>query len=326
MEREAIILQIARIIDVLFTPFVLLSAVILKIVRRVGLHRLKMSKSILLAIGIFPLRDHYYEPMVNPKHLRFSLRKDRSLPGIELNVEGQLKLLSAFSYVDELKRFPMNKAGAQGFYYENGTFNVGDAEYLYMMIRHFKPQRIVEIGSGSSTVMAMEAIKMNSHDNPGYTCQLTCIEPFENSWLEKLGHGVSVLRVKVEEVEKSLFTSLRPNDILFIDSSHVIRPQGDVLVEYLEILPILPLGVLVHVHDIFTPKDYLDEWIIDQGRFWNEQYLLEAFLLFNNKYQVIGALNYLKHNHFAEIARKCPMLAGHPSAEPGSFWMVRKDT
>ena len=92
------------------------------------------------------------------------------------------------------------------------------------------------------------------------------------------------------------FAKDKKNDILFIDSSHIIRPQGDVLFEYLEILPILNPGVVVHIHDIFSPKDYLDNWIINDHLFWNEQYLLEAFLSFNNNSPFIdGLLNALKN-------------------------------
>lgn len=95
------------------------------------------------------------------------------------------------------------------------------------------------------------------------------------TWLEEV--GVSVVRKKVEEVELSFFSRLQGNDILFIDSSHIICPQGDVLFEYLELLPSLNKGVIVHVHDIFSPKNYLKQWLQDEIWFWNEQYLLEAF-------------------------------------------------
>ena len=111
-----------------------------------------------------------------------------------------------------------------------------------------------------------------------------------------------VIRQPVETVDKTIFTCLESNDILFIDSSHIIRPQGDVLCEYLQILPVLQPGVLVHVHDIFTPKDYLDEWLREQGLFWNEQYLLEAFLSGNTDYEIIAALNFLKHHHWDRIS------------------------
>jgi hypothetical protein len=128
----------------------------------------------------------------------------------------------------------------------------------------------------------------------------------------------------VERVDKELFRTLGENDILFIDSSHMIRPQGDVLCEFLEILPLLNPGVLVHVHDIFTPKDYPDRWIKDQVLFWNEQYLLEGFLSFNKDFKVIGALNHLANHYQQQLASKCPIYAReHSVRQPGSFWMQR---
>jgi hypothetical protein len=128
----------------------------------------------------------------------------------------------------------------------------------------------------------------------------------------------------VEEVDISLFQQLNADDILFIDSSHIIRPQSDVLIECLEILPILNAGVLVHIHDIFTPYDYLDHWMIDEVKLWNEQYLLEAFLSCNPKFEIILALNFLSHHHPAQMEAKFPMLRGQvEQAEPRSFW-IRK--
>ena len=156
-------------------------------------------------------------------------------------------------------------------------------------------------------------------ENKDSQCEHTCIEPFENLWLEKL--SVKVIRKLVEDVDVNFFNQLDENDILFIDSSHIIRPQGDVLFEYLQILPILKCGVIVHIHDIFTPKDYLDEWKIKGTLFWNEQYLLESFLCLNSSYKIIGALNYLKSNYYDELAEKCPMLT--KDREPGSFWIKK---
>lgn len=193
------------------------------------------------------------------------------------------------------------------------------------MVRHFKPKRIIEVGSGHSTLMTENAIHQNRKDDSNYNCEHICIEPFENDWLEQL--DIKVVREMVETTDLSIYKSLNAGDILFIDSTHMIRPQGDVLFEYLEILPTLNPGVVVHIHDIFTPKDYLDEWI-DEPRFWNEQYLLEAFLSNNQDFKMIGAANFLMHNYYNEFAETCPVLKEQKQQgierEPGSFWMVRK--
>ena len=246
------------------------------------------------------------------------------MPGLDLTIPCQWDLLTKFNYADELSGFPLTEGSPLSYHCDNGSFASGDSEYLYNIIRHFKPKRIIEIGSGHSTKMAVSAVKQNQREDSGYGCKHSCIEPYEMPWLEQT--GVKVIRKKVEEVELSLFKTLEAGDILFIDSSHIIRPQGDVLTEYLSILPILKPGVLIHIHDIFTPKDYLKEWIFGHHLLWNEQYLLEAFLSFNKDFKVIGSVNYLKHHHFAEIASKCPILARQPHREPGSFWIQRVGT
>ncbi len=138
-------------------------------------------------------------------------------------------------------------------------------------------------------------------------------------WLERT--GVSIIRKKIEDVDKVLFSELGENDILFIDSSHIIRPQGDVLFEYLELLPSLSKGVIVHIHDIFSPKDYRDDWMRKEVKFWNEQYLLEAFLTSNRDWKIIGALNFLHHNYFENLRDKCAFLT--PDREPGSFYIQK---
>ena len=283
----------------------------------------KIGDKIFMKLGILPVTDHYYQPLINPaKYLRKSLRDDRELPGIDFNTEEQLNLLSKFNYNEELLKYPVNRSTGTEFCYDNGSYESGDAEYLYNIIRHFKPTRIMEIGSGNSTLMVRNAITSNKVENSNYTCDHICIEPYEQPWLEKI--EIELIREKVECIDVSFFQKLEANDILFIDSSHVIRPQGDVLFEYLELLPTLNKGVLIHVHDIFSPKDYKNDWIHDHHLLWNEQYLLEAFLTFNSEFKIIGALNYLTHHHYKELAEKCPIFAMQPGREPGAFWMQKK--
>lgn len=301
-------------------PLTFLSALWLRFVRRAGIG--VIEEKLLMTAGVFPVVDHYYQPLINPKkHLSKSLRDDRELPGIDFNADGQLSLLARFNYNDELLQFPMEKGGETTYYYNNPSYGSGDGEYLYNMVRHFKPRRIIEIGSGSSTLMARNALHQNKAENADYRCSHICIEPYEMPWLEKT--GVEVIRKKVETIEKSFFKQLEANDILFIDSSHIIRPQGDVLFEYLELLPILNPGVIVHAHDIFMPKDYPDEWIYKQHLLWNEQYLLEAFLTFNAQFKIIGATNYLSHHYPNEFSAKCPVYAQQSGREPGAFWMLK---
>jgi len=278
-----------------------------------------LCKRALMHVGVFPITNHYHEPLFDTGILIRPLDQNRELPGIDWNTDEQLKLLSSFCFNEEFKGLPIEKVDELTFHINNGFFESGDAEYLYNLIRLKKPAIIIEIGSGHSTLMAIKAIKKNKEEIAGYKCKHLCIEPYESPWLEKT--GVTVIRQKVEDVDKSMFSELGNGDILFIDSSHIIKPQGDVLFEYLEVLPSLHTGVIVHIHDIFSPKDYFKKWVIDEVRFWNEQYLLEAFLTNNRDWKIIGALNYLHHNHFEQLAKKCPFLT--KDREPGSFYMEK---
>ena len=322
--KQAILKSVRFILKIILfigTPLTFLSSVWLKFVKKAGPG--KIDDLIFMQLGILPVLDHYYQPMINPKkHLVRSLRDDRDLQGIDLNTQEQLDLLAKFNFNQELLKFPLRKKNEIEFYYDNNSYPPGDAEYLYNIVRHFKPGRIIEIGSGYSTLMVRNAIANNKLDNSNYTCHHICIEPYEQPWLEKI--EVELIREKVECIEKSFFQQLKSNDLLFIDSSHIIRPQGDVLFEYLELLPTLKPGVLIHVHDIFTPRDYPDEWVYENHYLWNEQYLLEAFISFNSGFRIIGALNYLAHNYRDKFAEKCPVFAKQRDGEPGAFWMIKK--
>ena len=307
------------IADVLLFPFVWVAAVLLKVLRAAGVQRFPFCKWALLQVGVFPIRNHYYEPRFDYRQSQPDFGAERHLPGIDWNARGQTEFLDRLSYSDELIDLEKQAAGSLQFHFNNGLFESGDAEFWYQVIRAVRPRRIIEIGSGYSTLLATRAIQKNKIDDAGYQCDHICIEPYEQDWLEAT--GATVIRERVENVGTSLFQQLGKDDILFIDSSHIIRPGGDVLFEYLELLPSIRKGVIVHVHDIFSPRDYLKQWIVDTGRFWNEQYLLEAFLSHNEKWQVIGALNYLHHNHYDALKRVARFLT--PDREPGSFYIQK---
>lgn len=316
---KKVLLRLIVSLDFLLVLVVFPAALLLKLVRRVGVMRLPLCKKALFSIGVFPIRNHYYEPQFDMTELKDDLAANRDLPGIDLNIEGQLKLLQNLTYAGELTGFPMESPTERRYYFNNSSFTTGDAEYWYQLIRHVKPRRIIEIGSGNSTLMAIEATRKNSAVESHYRCDITCIEPYEMPWLEEV--GVSVIRKKVEDVDLSVFSKLERNDVLFIDSSHVIRPQGDVVCEILQILPSLSVGVIVHVHDIFTPRNYRKDWLLDEVRLWNEQYMLEAFLCQNDNWEVLGALNYLHHNHYERFKEVAPFSRKH--IEPGSFYLRR---
>lgn len=311
--------KLLPLVDIILAPIVYPAAFLLKLIRMAGVHRMPLCRQALMQVGVFPIRNHYFEPLFDSRTLKRPLEQERNLPGINWNVAEQLNMLERFCFNDEITGIPGVKADELAFSFNNNAFCNGDAEFLYNLIRLKKPARVFEIGSGHSTLMAMKAINRNREELPGYRCRHLCFEPYEQPWLENT--GVEVMRQRVEDADKTIFSELGKDDILFIDSSHIIRPQGDVLFEYLELLPTLNAGVIVHIHDIFSPRDYPKEWIMDEIRLWNEQYLLEAFLTSNRDWKVLGALNYLHHNHYEELRTKCPYLTR--DSEPGSFYMQK---
>jgi predicted O-methyltransferase YrrM len=307
---------LAPLLDILLLPLTALAAVLMKGIRGVGVERMPASRWLLRRIGVFPVRDHYYEPLFTADRLRRPLEAERRLPGIDWNEAEQLALLDSFSHAQELADVP-ERAEGMAFHWDNDAFRSGDAEFLYQLLRAKQPGRVIEVGGGYSTLLIGRALARNRSE--GREARHVCIEPFEMDWLER--SGVEILRKRVEEVDLAVFAELGRDDLLFIDSSHVIRPQGDVLFEVLELLPTLRPGVIVHFHDIFSPRDYLRRWLVDEVRFWNEQYLVEAFLSSNRDWKVIGALNWLRHRHYERLHSRCLRLA--PDREPGSLYLQK---
>lgn len=264
---------------------------------------------------------HFYEPIPDTQDLEEkNWERTQELIGIEMNEATQLHLLRDVFPVfkEEYERIPLESSGATNvFYLNNGRFEGIDPMIAYGMVRHFKPRLIIEVGGGYSTLLLAQAARENG------SATLLSIEPYpENFLLQTAAAGItSVLSQKVEDVDLSAFSSLAADDCLFIDTSHVVRTGGDVNFLFLEVLPRLQPGVIVHVHDIFFPFDYPREWVIDLHRFWTEQYLLQAFLTFNPEFEVLVSAAYLKACHPEELK------AVFPTCEPwegGSFWMRRK--
>jgi hypothetical protein len=314
--------NLLRLFDLLLFPFTVVALAWLRLVRFGGMRRMPCSRTAIRIVGVFPLRDHFYDPMFHPRHLTpgFDLR-ERALPGIDLDVAGQLELLARFDYAAEIEALAKAPRGPGVPDLLADNFGAGDSEFLYSVVRHFQPRRIFEVGSGNSSLVSIGALARNRAADPARGGELVCIDPHAPAKVDAT--GARVVRRKVEELGRPFFAELDRGDVLFIDSSHVIRPQGDVLFEFLELLPTLRPGVLVHVHDVYTPRDYPAALLVERACFWNEQYLLEAFLTGNRDFRVIGALNHLWHHHFDALAAKCPLLKAVPAARPGSFWMVR---
>jgi len=277
-------------------------------------------------LGVHILPAHFYSPVPAVDQLAEDLWSRASeLPGIDMRESQQLDLLGTLAqkFREEFARFPEQPAPntpAHRYYAANGAFAGVDAAFLYSLVRHYKPRRIYEVGSGFSTFLAAEAILKNKNDDPTYQCELVAIEPYPNPALKMGFPGLSrLVPCRVQQVPPQEFAKLCENDILFIDSSHVLKLGSDVQYEFLEILPRLNHGVLVHVHDIFLPFEYPREWAVEMNRYWTEQYLLQAFLVHNSAFQVLLASAYLNARHPDALAACFP---SPPSSRGfGSFWM-----
>ena len=253
---------------------------------------------------------HYYEPLPDFRSITTEqITRRRTYPGIDFNWNEQLTLVNELAaYSNELRELK--------FDFDNAFFNGFDAAVYYSLIRHLQPQRIVEIGGGYSTQIADRALARNG------TGKLTCIEPYPEERLNGAKLDIELITKRVEEIDIDFFSSLDANDILFIDSSHTVKFGSDVCFEFLEVLPTLKPGVWIHVHDIFFPHDYPEEWLIERRQAWNEQYLLEAFLSFNSRFSVQLANHWFCLDHLEEAARLWPR-ALSPNYGPCSFWMKR---
>jgi Methyltransferase domain len=267
--------------------------------------------------GIHVTPVHFYQPVPDTRNLPDKLWQVPSqLPGIDINGPAQLEFLRHRfpQFREECNQFSSDNADA--FNLTNGHFDGLDALVAYCMVRYFKPRTIIEVGSGYSSLILARAAVRNGN------APLICIEPFPLEFLEKDFPGLQILiRRRVEEIDYDFFSQLEAGDILFLDSSHTVKMGGDVTYLFLEILPRLKPGVVVHVHDIFFPFDYPRDWVMNECRFWSEQYLLQSFLAFNNAFEILLCNNYLSTYYMAELQAAFPQL---PSCGGGSFWMQRR--
>jgi hypothetical protein len=263
---------------------------------------------------------HFYQPIPDTQSLPDTLwNRPSELLGIDMNNAVQLDLLRHHfpEFRREYDQFPAQPTGEPGrFYLNNGLFDGTDALVAYCMVRHFQPRLIIEVGSGFSSLVLGDAAVKNGSGS------LLCIEPFPREFLRKGFPGLqSLIEKKVQDIGLDFFAQLESGDMLVIDSSHTVKIGGDVNYLFLEVLPRLKPGVIVHVHDIFLPFEYRRDWVLDEFRFWTEQYLLQAFLTFNSEFEVLMANSYL--NHYQQEDLKATF-ANSPWWGGGSFWIRRK--
>jgi predicted O-methyltransferase YrrM len=275
--------------------------------------------------GYHVMRVHYYSAIPDTSKLGDKeYNRVSELVGLRLRKDEQLELLKKFidKYRKEYDLFPDQPAKDAWIFHTNQTtFRYVDAQALYCFVREFAPKKMIEIGSGYSTMISAQAIRQNKLDNPSYDCDFRAIEPYPNPIIKAGFPGLNgLIDQPVQDVPLETFTSLGENDILFIDSTHTVKLAGDVNYEFLEILPRLKKGVIVHVHDIFLPYEYPRNWAEDAHLFWAEQYLVHAFLLHNDSFEILWMSHYLHRTHSGLL--KDSMKYYDPNSPfVGSLWM-----
>jgi predicted O-methyltransferase YrrM len=273
--------------------------------------------------------NHFYSPIPDTRALADELwQRESELPGIDMRDDAQLTLLHGIvdrlgAELDALPR-QQQEADGGGYFVDNNAFESVDAELYYSMIRTHRPDRVLEIGAGWSTLLAVQALRANRSEAPDTTGHLLAVEPypydFVRAALDEASDVAELRDTPLQDLPLDVFESLGQNDILFIDSSHVLRIGSDVQYAFMEVLPRLRPGVLVHVHDIFLPGEYPKDWLLgSEHRFWNEQYLLQAYLSHNSRREVIWGSSWMHRRHPAEL-EKAFASYDRGTRFPGSFW------
>lgn len=269
------------------------------------------------ALGLHVLPVHFYSPIPNTAQLPAELWHPRETPGIDWRESSQLDLLAKLANwspeIAALLAAEKADSDPRRFRFGNDTFALTDAAVLYAMLREFKPARMIEVGCGWSSLIAAEACRKQQ-------TQLIHIEPYPPPLLadHPLLANNRFIAKPVQEVELALFESLRENDILFIDSTHVSRIGSDVNHLYLNVLPRLAPGVFIHIHDIFLPGEYPKDWIEKKRYFWNEQYLVHALIMFTSRFKILLANAFLRERHSSALRNTFPALSRQNG---GSLWI-----
>lgn len=205
------------------------------------------------------------------------------------------------------------------YYFLNGAYSYSDAVFLYCMIRKLNPKRIIEVGSGFSSCVTLDTNEL--YFNNQITC--TFVEPYPallKSLIKKNDNAnIKIYESKLQDIPLDLFNELKANDILFIDSTHVTKFNSDVNYVIHKILPVLAEGVYIHFHDIFYPFEYPIEWLLE-GRAWNEQYILRAFLEYNIKFKIVLFNTYLETIFPEKLKNRFPLIFKNTG---GSIWIKK---
>lgn len=266
---------------------------------------------------------HYYSPLLSMEEVYRVAPcvwrpAPESLPGIDLRARQQQQLFAKFlKYYSEMPFSAQRQANLR-YYFDNNFFGHADAIALYCIIREYKPKRIIEVGSGFSSCVMLDTDEKFLDSS----IQFTFIEPYPERLLENLTaedrQRTQLIKSFVQDIDLSLFGKLQENDILFLDCSHVGKLGSDVLHLLFEVLPQLNSGVLIHVHDIFYPFEYPQDWVLQNKRAWNESYFLRAFLQYNTAFEITYFNSYLSKMHRQMLQAHMPLVLKNTGS---SLWL-----
>ena len=210
--------------------------------------------------------------------------------------------------------------GAHHYATENPSYSLLDASVHFGMIRALRCRRVLELGSGHSTLLSAQAGRLNAAE--GHPLELVVYDPYPGVVDESLPGLHALHRSPAQQVPLTVFERLEADDVLFVDTTHTVKLGSEVNFILLEILPRLKPGVVVHVHDVFLPFEYPQTWIRELGLYWNEQYLLQAFLAHNESWEVLAAVHALSRLRADELTALLPTQHANRT-DGGSFWMRR---
>jgi predicted O-methyltransferase YrrM len=265
----------------------------------------------------------FYSPVPDVKALPAAHWERRSdLAGLRFDSAAQLAYLERelAGFISEFNP-PREARSADEFHLDNGTYGSVDAEVLYAMLRRHRPRRVIELGSGASSLVTAAALRRNRDD--GRDSTYTAFDPFPRSDLASALRDATDLRlVSATDVPLGEFRALGEDDVLFVDTTHTVKAGGDVNRIVLEVLPALAPGVVVHFHDVFLPWEYPREWLEEEGYYWAEQYLLQAFLAFNRDFEVLFASHLVSRDRPDDLARAVPSFTPGRN-RPSALWLRR---
>lgn len=287
--------------------------------------RRQISEPAATTLGARPLQKwppgHYNSPIPSPEDVRDRLsRKDEGYGGLDLNENVQLSFLEDIRRVYPQLQFPEDRRVGRRYFYNNGSFGALDAVCLAAMGSRAAPKRIIEVGSGHSSAAILDL------------CDDGIIDPREVVFIDpnfdRLDELVSVAdksrvtlhQQRVQDVDVEIFRKLEAGDMLFIDSSHVSKIGSDVNFLVFEVFPVLRAGVIVHIHDVFDGFEYPKLWL-DEGRYWNEQYLMRAFLMYNASFEILFMSAFVFNRHYEFFRDHAPLSV---KTGGGQLWIRRK--